>query len=187
MLASESNKCRRSWHFFSGWRRKIGGPTEICTVYCSKIKCQEYSLRKRQCNEKNKAKVLSSDWAILSNRLIFFRPISLAPKTVPEYNKYLFSNTCQALKGHQGPRDEDTALFFKELWLSEGWRRKSKKKVNVYLLLGKHQGEWLTLPRAIREDFREEAILEVGPEGWVEFIKKRKRILQVEGTAKAQS
>lgn len=146
-----------------------------------------FTLRKRQCNEKNKAKVLSSDWAILSNRLIFFRPISLAPKTVPEYNNYLFSNTCQALKGHQGPRDEDAALFFKELWLSEGWRRKSKKKVNVYLLLGKHQGEWLTLPRAIREDFREEAILEVGPEGWVEFIKKRKRILQVEGTAKARS
>ena len=87
-----------------------------------------FTLRKRQCNEKNKAKVLSSDWAILSNRLIFFRPISLAPKTVPEYNNYLFSNTCQALKGHQGPRDEDAALFFKELWLSEGWRRKSKKK-----------------------------------------------------------
>lgn len=41
--------------------------------------------------------------------------------------KYLFLNVCQILKEHWGPRDEDTGLFFKELNLSEGWRRKSKK------------------------------------------------------------
>ena len=143
-------------------------------------------LKKSQGNEKNKAKILSSDWAILST-------VWSSSDLYPWHLKQCLSitSTCfqmpQALKGHQGPRDEDTALFFKELWLSEGWRRKSKKKVNVYLLLGKHQGEWLTLPRGIREDFREEAILEVGPEGWAEFIKKRKRILQVEGRAKAWS
>lgn len=74
-----------------------------------------FILKKSQYREKNKAKILSSDWAILSNCLIFFRPTSLAPKTVPEYNKYLFSNACQALNSHQGPGDEDTALFFKEL------------------------------------------------------------------------
>lgn len=84
-------------------------------------------LKKSQGNEKNKAKILSSDWAILST-------VWSSSDLYPWHLKQCLSitSTCfqmpQALKGHQGPRGEDTALFFKELWLSEGWRRKSKKK-----------------------------------------------------------
>lgn len=73
--------------------------------------------------------------------------------------KYLFSNVYQTLKVYLRPKDKDIGLFFKDLNLS---KRGGCRGGESYRLLRKFQG--LTLPRGIREDVREEAILKMGAE-----------------------
>lgn len=72
----------------------------------------------------------------------------------------------EALEVHCGSREDNTVPLFHQGTRSQlGTEEGVQKKINVYLLLGEHQGERLTLPRGIREDFREEAIMVMSPEG----------------------